>query len=284
MSDPKSEISLSNNSVRTIYQDHAGSLWIGTSGGGLNKFDLTTKAFEHFTTDANNANSLSGNFIYSIYEDRSGSLWVGTDGGGLNKFDPTTKSFERFTNDPKKPTSLSNNLVLSIYQDRMGSLWIGTINGLNKLDAASKSFTVYTMKDGLPNDCVYGIVEDTHGNLWLSTNKGLCKFNPKTLVFRNYDISDGLQGNEFNSGTYHKGQDGKFYFGGNNGFNAFFPDSIKDNPYLPPIVITAFKIFDKSANYGLTPHDIVLSYDQNFFSFEFSALNFILPEKNQYAY
>jgi signal transduction histidine kinase/streptogramin lyase len=231
-----------------------------------------------------NEHSLSTNSVFPIYEDRSGTLWVGTYSGGLNKFDLTTKTFERFTNNPKNQKSISNNMVLSLYQDRSGTLWIGTLGGLNRFDLATKTFTYFTVKDGLPNDCIYGILADQSDNLWLSTNNGLCKFNPKRLTFRNYDVTDGLQGNEFNSGAYHRGSDGKFYFGGNNGFNAFFPDSIKDNPYIPPIVITDFKIFDKSANYGLIPHDIVLNYDQNFFSFEFSALNFILPEKNQYAY
>jgi signal transduction histidine kinase/streptogramin lyase len=231
-----------------------------------------------------NEHSLSNNSVFPIYEDRSGTLWVGTYSGGLNKFDLTTKTFERFTNNPKNQKSISNNMVLSLYQDRSGTLWIGTLGGLNRFDLATKTFTYFTVKDGLPNDCIYGILADQSDNLWLSTNNGLCKFNPKRLTFRNYDVTDGLQGNEFNSGAYHRGSDGKFYFGGNNGFNAFFPDSIKDNPYIPPIVITDFKIFEKSVNYGLIPHDIVLNYDQNFFSFEFSALNFILPEKNQYAY
>ena len=280
---PQNPHSLSNNNVSLIYEDRLGELWIGTAGG-LNKFEPKAKTFEHFTNNPNNPKSLSNDVVASIFQDRSGSLWIGTYGGGLNKFDPTTKSFDRFINDINNPRSLSNNLVVSIYQDRVGSLWIGTQNGLNKLDPTTNTFTSFTTKDGLPNDYVYGILEDAHGNLWLSTNKGLCKFNPKTIVCRNYDVADGLQSNEFNSKAYHKGRDGKLYFGGENGLTAFFPDSIKDNPYLPTIAITDFKIFDKSANYGLIPHDIVLNYDQNFFSFEFSALNFILPEKNQYAY
>jgi ligand-binding sensor domain-containing protein/signal transduction histidine kinase len=282
--DPKNPNSLSNNTVVSIFQDRSGFLWIGTYGGGLNKFNPTTKTFEHFIHDSKISHSLSNNTVLSIFQDRAGSLWVGTEGGGLDKFDPKTKIFEHFTHS-ESAGSLSNNSVYSIYQDRSGSLWVGTYGGgLNKFDYTTKSFTSYTMVDGLPNDCVYGVLEDSNGNLWLSTNKGLCKFNPRALTFRNYDVTDGLQSNEFNVGAYHVGQDGKFYFGGINGFNSFFPDSIKDNPYLPPMAITDFKIFDKSANYGLTPHDIVLSYDQNFFSFEFSALNFILPEKNQYAY
>ncbi|MFM7854523.1 MAG: two-component regulator propeller domain-containing protein, partial [Flammeovirgaceae bacterium] len=242
--------SLTNNDVTCIYEDRSGNLWIGT-GEGLNKFDSANKTFEHFTRQPENAAGLSSDYVTCIYQDQSGFFWIATYGGGLNKFDPVTKTFQRFTHDPKKEGSLSNDIVSCVYQDRSGILWVGTYGGgLNRLDRAKNKFTSFTMNDGLPNDCVQGILEDTHGALWLSTNKGLCKFNPKSLTFHNYDVSDGLQGDQFNPAV-HVGGDGKFYFGGSNGFNAFFPDSIKDNPYIPPVVITDFKVFEKSMGYGL---------------------------------
>ena len=139
---------------------------------------------------------------------------------------------------------------------------------------------------------MYGILEDNQGYLWLSTNKGLSKFNPKKETFRNYDILDGLQSNEFNP-AYFKSARGELFFGGINGFNAFYPQQVKNNDYIPPIVITDFKIFNQSIHLGkdspLQQHisvtkEITLSYKQSFFSFEFAALNFLQPSKNQYAY
>jgi hypothetical protein len=76
------------------------------------------------------------------------------------------------------------------------------------------------------------------------------------------------------------------FFGGVNGFNVFHPDSIRDNPHIPPVVITSFRIFNEEAALGQTypsVRNIVLSYDQNFFSFEFAALDYTIPERNQYA-
>jgi hypothetical protein len=157
------------------------------------------------------------------------------------------------------------------------------------------------MTDGLPNEMIHAIIEDNNGNLWLSTNKGLSKFNPKTEEFRNYDADDGLQSNQFNFSAVCKRFNGEMIFGGINGINIFHPDSIKDNPYVPQIVITDFRLFNKSVmvkntdftqnqnSFTLQKHistlkEIELSYRENVFSFKFAALDYHSPQKNQYAY
>jgi len=286
---------LSHNNVWSIYEDKSATLWIGTWGEGLNKFDRQKEQFRHYKHDANDPNSLSNNYVFSIYEDRSATLWIGTR-VGVNKFDRQKEQFSHYKHDANDPNSLSNNYVVSIYEDKSATLWIGTSGGLNKFDRQKEQFSNYREKDGLPNNVIYGILEDNIGNLWMSTNKGLSKFNLQTEEFRNYDVKDGLQSNEFNeayfkskSGVLPSGvsPSGKMFFGGINGFNAFFPDSIKDNPHIPPIVITDFQIFNKEAK--LDKHissvkKLELSYKDYVFSFEFAALNYTSPEKNQYAY
>jgi len=145
----------------------------------------------------------------------------------------------------------------------------------------------YFIKNGLPNDVVYGILEDSKGFLWLSTNKGLARFDPKTESFKNYDIRDGLQSNEFNSGAYALTNEGSLIFGGVNGANEFFPDSLTDNPYISPMVLTGFNIYNQPVKLAQTinaTNEIILSYKQNYFSFEFASLDFSKPARNQYAY
>jgi signal transduction histidine kinase len=224
----------------------------------------------------------------ALYEDRDSYIWIGTWGGGVSRYDRRTDSFVRFTNVPDDIRSLNNNTVLSLYQDQEGAVWMGTYGGgLNRYDPNTRAFTHYTEADGLPNNVVYAVLPDRSGNLWLSTNKGISKFNLSTRTFRNYDVKDGLQGNEFNMGSYYGSRSGRLFFGGINGFNVFHPDSIRDNADIPPVVLTSFKVFDMpiALDRSILATDVVhLAYDQNFFSVEFVALNFVSPEKNRYAY
>jgi len=296
---PNDPYSLSNNEVFSIYEDKSGSLWIGTFGGGLNLFDRNTNRFTHYRHNPNDKFSISTNKIFSILEDSYGNLWIGTDSGGLNRFDRKENRFIQYIHNPNDPKSLSNDAIFSIYESRSGDLWIATHGGgLNKFIRSEQMFEHIRLKDGLPNDVVYGVLEDNSGYLWLSTNKGLSKFNPQTKSFRNFDASDGLQGNEFNQGAYCKSKTGEFIFGGPNGFNIFHPDSIKNNPHRPKIIITDFQLLHKKVDIGFDStwgrsilkksitetEQIELNHNDNVISFEFSALDFRNPLKNYYAY
>jgi signal transduction histidine kinase/ligand-binding sensor domain-containing protein/class 3 adenylate cyclase/ActR/RegA family two-component response regulator len=303
--DPDNPSSLSHPDITAIYEDKSGILWIGTFGGGLNKLlpgdtEGSPLTFKHYKYYSKNPFSLSSDFITTIYEDKSGIHWIGTY-DGLNKFDREKEQFIHYKYDPDNPSSLSHNQVMSIYEDQSGTLWIGTAGGLNKFNREKEQFFHYREKDGLANNVVYGILEDAHKNLWLSTNNGLSKFNPIDESFRNYDVKNGLQGNEYNQGSYFKSKSGELFFGGINGFNVFNPDSIKDNPLIPPVFITDFQIFNETVSifekddtenkhdYSLAKHitlteKIELTYRESVFSFEFAALDFRSSEKNKYAY
>jgi signal transduction histidine kinase len=165
---------------------------------------------------------------------------------------------------------------------------VGTFGGgLNLYHPETDSFTYYLEKDGLANGVVYGIMEDPRGNLWMSTNFGISRFNPKTETFRNFDEGDGLQSNEFNSSAYARGRDGEFYFGGINGLTVFQPVNISDNPYVPQVTLTSLTQDDRPivVNSSVeTINNFTLKWPQNSFEFEFAALSYNQPNKNQYAY
>ncbi|MGB2960616.1 MAG: two-component regulator propeller domain-containing protein [Bacteroidota bacterium] len=277
-----------HDEITVIREDRRGFLWVGTNGTGLERFDPSTEQFYHYFPDPASEGSLSSGTIMSIYEDRSGDIWIGTWGGGVHQYHWASDTFTRYRSVEGDSTGLNNNTVLSIYEDKSGVLWFGTQGGgLNRFDRSTGTFAYFTEADGVPNNVVYAILPDRHGNLWLSTNRGLSRFNPQAREFRNYDISDGLQGNEFNQGSFHLSRGGEMFVGGINGFNAFFPDSIRDNPDIPPVYLTEFRVFDKPVplEYAISAtHELELSYAQNFFSFEFVALNYSSPEKNEYAY
>ena len=291
--DPTNPHSLSHNHVRALLGDQSGELWIATIGGGLNRFEKNSGRFIRYQHHPQDPNSLSDDRAYTIYEDRHGTLWIGTFGGGLNRiFIPTTADgtknhdglyFVPYKNNTADSASLSDDRVMAICESRDGALWIGTFGGgLNKLDRVTGKFSRFGKRHGLSSEVIYGILEDARGNLWLSSNHGLSRFNPGTLTCKNYDERDGLQSKEFSGGAFAQSPGGEMFFGGINGFNSFFPDSIKDNPFVPPIMITSFKKFNAVA--GREMEAIDLAHTDNFFSFEFAALDFSDPAKNQYAY
>ncbi len=289
MNDPADSNTISYDEIRSIYEDSEGLLWIGTNGGGLNRFNPLTGDFRRYQESPSIAGAISNNFIRAMLEDSRGNFWIGTQGGGLNLMDRESETFTVFHADPDDPGSISNSFVFSILESRTGILWIGTWGGgLNRLDAATGQFTHYTTADGLASNAIYGALEDDRGNLWISSNDGISRFNPNRETFKNFNVDDGLQSNEFNGGAFHKSKrTGELFFGGIYGFNYFYPNKIINNPYVPPVIITSFLKFNKEVDLN-TPisetKSLVLNYKDLIFSFEFAALDYTSPRRNQYAY
>ncbi len=282
----------------TIFEDRDGTLWFGTLGAGLESFDREKERFIHYEHDPENPHCIGSNYIYAIFQDKSGYLWTGTDNGLCKMIldEQGKKRFIRYPHDSTNPNSLSGSIVYTIYEDRKNRFWIGTDQGLNLLDRQTMKFSAWSEKDGLPCNEIYVILEDDHGFLWLRTKRGLVKFNPESLSFRTYDERDGLtycKSIELGFKAFHRSNSGKMYYGGANGFVVFHPDSLRDNPNIPHIALTGFRLFNSPMPIGPdsplkksinTSEKIQLRYNQNIISFDFSALDYTSPDKNQYAY
>ena len=284
--------SLSSNIILDLAVSRDNIIWIALSNNGIDKFDPKQNTFKHYTHKTDNENSLISNWTRNILIDSNKMIWVGTE-GGLSRLNPENNSFTNFCYKRNNPDSLSDNIVNMIIEDSNKNIWIATNGGLNQLNLVSNNFTVYRKKNGLPGDSIAAIIEDNSGHLWVSTNNGLSKFDPTRKTFKNYDQLDGLQGKQFIFHSAYKSRDGKLYFGGTNGLNAFYPEKLMDNQTIPKVYLTDFRLFNKSVPIGddspLQQHisftqNIVLSYKQNVFSFDFVALNYRASKKNQYAY
>lgn len=294
-----------NGSVFTILQDKKDNLWIGTYNIGLWRW-IRESDGQYRKELFNQQNSaLASNIIRKLYEDADGNIWIGT-AKGLNKIvaddaSSTQPTFQLFRNVKNNPNSLSHDYILDIFQSSSGYLWIGTFGGgLNQLvqnDERSTVFKRFMESDGLPNNTVKGILEDQKGDLWLATNGGMSKFSPTEEVFDHYSTSDGLQSAEFFEGAKFQRRDGALLFGGVNGFNAFFPEEIRENEMVPEVLFTRLTVNNEEVQPGekiknkviLTQsisltQELSLAYGQNDFSVEFAALHYADPKKNRYAY
>ncbi len=284
--DPDGPSGSPTNNVRTIHDSRDGGFWIGTKGG-LYRFDHEDEGSSHtYRYDPGDPHSLSNDWVFAFQEDREGRFWIGTLGGGLNRFDPKKETFTRYENDPGDPHSRSSDIVTSILQDQAGVLWLATSGGLDRFDPETETFAHYREENGMPNESVYCVVEDGQGHLWVSTNKGLSRFDPRRETFRNYDVTDGLQGNEFNGGACLTTDGEEMFFGGIDGFNAFFPDYVKDNPTIPPVVLTSLTQGGVEVSCTSTADcvaEFTLNWPDNAFEFEFAALSCAHPEENQYT-
>lgn len=285
---PFNKVSIKLGGISAIHEDKYGELWLATPSDGIHHINPATGKEIVYRFESTNPNSIGSNAVFSICEDSDGKLWFGSISSGLNLFNREQNSFTRFVNDPKDKSSLGSNAVWCIAEDANKIIWIGTWGGgLNKYVKEKKNFIRYTVNDGLSGNVVYGIIPDDQGNLWISSNRGLTKYNPATSVFRNYDKSNGLLINDFSAGAIFKAKNGRLYFGGNAGAISFDPTKIKENYFTPNVVITDFRVFDKtfpSDKSILFTDEINLNYDQNFFTIEFASLDYTAPEKNIFEY
>ena len=282
---------LSSLSVFALLEDSKGDIWIGNNALGINIYNKSAKKFIKYINSVSDHNSLSNNDIRVIYEDKGGHIWIGTEAGGLNLYRPASGTFKRFNS---QNSDLSSNSISSVFVDSKENLWVGTLGGLNLLNRKTDKFKTISDPSGTLDGNINSIQEDKQGNLWIGTNKGLCKYDHLKNSFKTYDIYNGLQGFEFFRGAKLTARNGDMFFGGINGFNVFNPLTLKENKAIPPVVLTDFLLFNKevdirSENSPLKEHisearEIELTSDQSIFSFQFAALNFLFPEKNQYAY
>jgi len=331
---PSDPYSISGNAVRCITEDKDHDLWIGTWDAGLNRYDRKTGRFYYYLPEENNPLSLSGETIWSFILDHNDILWAGVFQKGINLFEKKEGVVKRFIHNPDDPYSISNNSSWFMYEDSEKNMWICTSNGLNLFENQTNSFKVFnfpdngiqafirdndgnlwvgsnssgiyyckydgtiiktfTTNDGLPSNSIRAIIEDNNNDLWISTTNGISRFNSSTQKIKNYSKEDGLQGNEFIAQSFLKTRKGEIYFGGYYGFNSFYPDSLKDNDFIPPVYITDFQIFNNPVVYGALKgqfpthisgaKEIKLNWHQSVFSFSFVAINYTFPGKNQYAY
>ena len=285
MGDAENE--LNDNNIYSMCRTSSGELYIGTTTG-LNQYNYQSDNFTRI-------HKMDGIFIFSILEDSKGNIWFATYNSGIFKYNPRDKSWKNYVSSPDNPHGLPYNKVISIYEDSKQRLWFSILgHGFCSLNEDTETFISYDSSQGLANDVIYKIIEEKDDILWLTSNKGLIRFDLSTKKSTIYTDSNGLLTNQFNYCSGIKSKDGTIYFGCINGFIAFKPDLFTENTGFPPVAITDFLLFNKSADIGSTDsplaqsvtytQNIELKYNQNSFSFRFAALGYASPEENCLSY
>jgi ligand-binding sensor domain-containing protein len=290
--DPADPKSITSDNVWRILELSTGELLVVTHAGA-DLFDPRSRVFTRVSELYPGASRL-----YSAAEDGQGNIWL-AGSSFIDYVDRRKGSTTRHPNDPQDPGSLGVGWAQAVSVDSAGNVWLGSERGLTCVVANTKEVRRYTTSDGLPDNSIANIVEDHSGNLWLGTNRGVSKLVdavrlPRKPIFLNFDVHDGLQGNEFTRNASFVGRSGAMYIGGSGGLNSFDPERIQRNSYVPPVVLTGFKIFNKTVPIAAPgsplektiteTRELTLSYQHSMVTFEFAALNFVLPQKNQYAY
>ena len=266
-------------------------LWFGTGSGGVFSFNKNTGEYTQYSHDPSEKFSLGNNSAGKIFQDEDGVIWASTLGGGLNRFNRDSGTFTSFVYDEQDSSSIGSNEIRDIFIDSQGTFWVSTSGGgLNKFNRKAGVFRRFDRESGFPVDIIFTIKEDDSKNLWLTTDSGLIKFSIESETVLNiYTEADGLQGNIFNffPTSSLMTQDGQMWICGNNGVNTFYPGEISDNPYIPPVYLTSVKQGGEEIDLPSAPElveQLDLNWQDNFFEFEFTALNYTLSEKNRFAY
>ena len=279
--------SLNDNSIFSICRTSAGEIYLGTLFGLL-RYNRTQDNFDRIP-------ELNGKFVYDIKEDSYGNLWLATYANGAYCYDVSARRWKNYVFDAEDEKSLPYDKVLSVFEDSYRQIWLTTQGGgFCLFHPDTETFTRYGLKDGLPNDVVYQIVEDDDRFLWLTTNNGLVRFDPKTMEMKVFSTANGLPTNQFNYRSGFKDEAGNIYLGSINGFVAFDARTFAENRQVPAVAITDFLLFNKEVPVGETDSPlkssitfsdkVVLTADQNSFSFRIAALSYQAPRMNKLMY
>ncbi|WP_042273543.1 ligand-binding sensor domain-containing protein [[Clostridium] dakarense] len=181
---------LSQTTIKSIFQDSRGYMWLGTSDG-LNKYN--GHKFEVYKSKKDEENSLSGNQITDIEEDSKGNIWVATT-KGLNRINnDKSRSITNYVY-KKNGCNISDNQITDILISKSGDILVATEDGLNKYDEKSDNFIrLYSSNDeknSLSNQFINSLAEDDNGYYWVGTKNGLNRINKGTNKVTKYYAND----------------------------------------------------------------------------------------------
>ncbi|MEH0152938.1 two-component regulator propeller domain-containing protein [Limibacter armeniacum] len=302
---PNNPNSLTHNQIYDMTNDAFGNIWAGSWAEGLNKISFNEDgdfSINRFREGSTHELGLTSNAITGVYADQSRPVvWISTR-TGINRIRLNEKGEAidvLHINSASDSQTLSSAFVMPILQTNDTTIWAGTIGGgLNKIVLKSNDIRIkhFTTEQGAPSNDIESLTLDKHGKLWIG-GRGIAQFDPKTEKFINYSTADGLETNSFKPHVVANGPNGQLWFGGVNGINYFYPDSILHNPYMPTVRFTSLKVNNADIETGKKVNGKVilknnlwqtntleLDHEENSLTVFFSGFHYSNNEKVYFKY
>lgn len=267
---------LPGSSVFALKIDFRGDLWVATMGSII-RFDRKSgKILESFET---------GDTVMDIVETSDGFLWFATTSKGLLQYDPSTCVWSQL----QRYNGLPSEHINSLYVSDRNNLYVASASGLSLLASGSDIFR--NLDFSLGKNILY--VTSDGSSIWCATTEGLFRYNPQEDQVERYIMDDGLNSLRFMSGSGASSSNGRIYLGTSSGVSAFYPHSIHINDYIPPVIITRFRMRERDRHASGQPAEYknveysdnpVFKHNQNNFTFSFASLSYTSPAKNRYSY
>ncbi len=288
-----------DQSIFIIYPDVMDDDWLWVCATNkLYAFHKETETIEKVDGESLNfVNTPSFPRIYSVCHTEDNKMIFGAD---------KLMVLDRYTNTFKSVFDLEGikiSKVDFVLTDKHGYLWAAiNTSFIIRYDLKNDKVLIFDKLKGLPEIDYLEGAEDKEGSLWLSTDKGIWKLeniieDQDTFNIVHFDKSDNVQSLEFFFHSKAISPSGEILFGGANGFNSFFPEKVKPNPYLPNVIVSRLSVAGKQIHVGekvagriilekpiLETKKLHFHHKIKVFTFHFSGLHFVAPENNQFKY
>ncbi|MDP4262819.1 MAG: two-component regulator propeller domain-containing protein [Bacteroidota bacterium] len=269
------------SNIITTYVDHRKRIWLGTNHSGVSVFDPSTGTFTSYPC-SDTMIPVNKNEIRCFYELPGGVMLVGGENTGLLQLFPAENRYQKVDGFNKRKDGVYFT-VNAIAGDDQGNLWIGTEGkGLWRTDEQFRGLLQYTIRDGFPSMNITALLPDVNDHLWILSEGGVVDYRPRQKKITLFDKAAGIR-NLYNMFFISKTGNGNIAIGDMGCVHVYTPPGLSKNLLPPAVMITGFKIFD-------TPYPfpdngtIELNYNQNYFSFEYTALDYTKPSHNVYSY
>ncbi len=262
-------------------------LWMNSTKGlcKASKRTLTKTTFFPITKDLKNFTS---DPVFHSWQMPNGYIYVQTMQGAQRKIIRFNKKTERYDYIavPDSLPAIRIRQMAYAANEKDTLIWVASPQGLVKINHNTKAVELITVDNGLPGNDIMGLMVDHDGLIWLKNMRHVTRYHPENGEIQSFSATKDMR--EFNTIGASIRKDERILFPGNNGFYAFYPDSIGVDSTRPDLVLTDFLVanepYDSCAPELIPKQEIVLRHNQNVVSFDFAALHYVNPENIRYKY